>query len=172
MIKRPIAILPMTGLAAAALLAAVLTFWGLWVASRAPGEDQRRQSLARQAAAVAKLPAVATAPTEFPAGAICQTDLAPAMALLNRRILDAATAAGVKIQSLEITPVARSSGELSTLTLNIEFDAAYTAGLNFSKILADQRPTLFVEAFDAAADGTQVRWRLKATVFCAIRLKS
>jgi hypothetical protein len=164
---RALAVAGVAGLAVAASVFAVL-----YLLARAPDQEERTADLKARRMALAALPRPEATPKAYPRGAVCESGLAPAAMLLRARIDDAATAAGVTVSGLEVNPAPAATGEaLSVIRLNLVANGPYVSGLNFSKILADGTPTVFIEQLDVVPgpDGA-AEWRMAARVYCAIRL--
>ena len=158
-----------------ALTAVLLTgaaCWSLlWAVAQAPDQTARVKANQADRLAAEALPNAAKLRSDHPPQAVCASGLAPAAALLRGRISEAATAAGVEVQGLDLTETLADPPDLSRLTIDLTISGPYASGLNFAKILADGTPTLFVDELDIApSQGDTVQWRLSGQLFCAIRL--
>jgi len=159
--------------AGASLLVAAATGGLLWASARAPDQAERLNDIRARQATAAALPDPSSVKSAFPAGAVCESGLAPAVVLLRARTADAAAAAGVSISDFTASPVPAGAGALSTVRMTIQVDGPYASGLNFAKILADAAPTIFVDELDiSSGPNGSARWRLSGRVFCALRLES
>lgn len=150
----------------AALVSASAGFAICWALATPSDAGARRKRIAELETRLADLPAVTAVRSPFAPEAVCTEALAAADAKLRTRLEDAARAAGATLTSVELEPEALPGG-LGKLNIHLVFDGPYASTLNFSKIVADGAPSVFVQsAAVSRGDGEAASWSLAGAIYC------